>query len=243
MAETDDNPTEILLSRARLYVARHTDSTPAAERLILDELADGRLRWKHRHDRIAGEPDLQTQCRLGVQLAAMKGLSSEIPLVVWGSQAIRKCFWRRPESGEALEVHWEQSRAVRLSPPLILAPDPDQPYPVRFPNYPTMRVEIDIIRLFRTELDEMLRQVGLMTRPAAPPPPPPPPPPPTSSDLPRPTQEGTERWVYDEMDRDRPRRGDRKYVDRLWRRRLDKGIEKGTIKNYVGKYRKQFEIT
>ena len=246
MAETDDHPTEILLSRARLYVARYTDSTPAAERLILDKLADERLgRWLYHQARIEGGPAPKTLHHLSVQLAAMRRLPDTTELNAWDARAIRKCFWLRPEPDETLEVYWEQSRAVRVSPPLILVPDgAGGSYPVQFPNYPVMTIEVDIVRLLRTELDAMLRRAGLMAPLAAPPSPPssPPPSPPSSPSSSPPPHGTTERWVYDEMEKDPPRRGDRKYVDHLWRRRLDKGIEKGTIKNYVGKYRKQFEM-
>ena len=73
-------------------------------------------------------------------------------------------------------MYWEQSRAVRLSPPLISVPDGEGgSYPVRFSNYPVMTIEVDIVRLLRTELDAMLRRAGLMAPLAAPPSPSPPP--------------------------------------------------------------------
>ena len=53
--------------------------------------------------------------------------------------------------------------------------------------------------------------------------------------------EGTERWVFEQMRDDPPRKGDHGYVQSLFNRRLDKKIKKKTIANNVGKYRKRFE--
>jgi hypothetical protein len=55
------------------------------------------------------------------------------------------------------------------------------------------------------------------------------------------TPEGTDRWVFEQMRDDPPRKGDHGYVQRLFNRRPDKKIKKKTIANNVGKYREQFE--
>jgi len=55
------------------------------------------------------------------------------------------------------------------------------------------------------------------------------------------TLEGTERWVFEQMGDDPPRKGDHTYVQRLFNRRPDRKIKKKTISNVVGKYRKRFE--
>jgi hypothetical protein len=57
-----------------------------------------------------------------------------------------------------------------------------------------------------------------------------------------PPRGGTERWVFNEMERDPPRKGDREYARRLWGRRADKSIELKTVRNYVGKHRKRLEL-
>jgi hypothetical protein len=54
---------------------------------------------------------------------------------------------------------------------------------------------------------------------------------------------GTERWVYEQMLVNPPRKGDHKYVEKLFNRRTDKRIKKKTFTNYVGKYRRGFEIS
>jgi hypothetical protein len=56
------------------------------------------------------------------------------------------------------------------------------------------------------------------------------------------TLEGTERWVFEQMRDDPPRKGDHGYVQKVFNRRPDKSIMKKTIANNVGKYRKGFEI-
>jgi hypothetical protein len=57
------------------------------------------------------------------------------------------------------------------------------------------------------------------------------------------TLEGTERWVFEQMRDDPPRKGDHGYVQKLFNHRPDKRIKKKTIANNVGKYRKRFEIS
>jgi hypothetical protein len=58
----------------------------------------------------------------------------------------------------------------------------------------------------------------------------------------RPPRGSTERWVYDEMKRNPPRKGDHDYTGRLHERRPDKTITLKTIQNLVSRYRAQFEL-
>jgi hypothetical protein len=51
----------------------------------------------------------------------------------------------------------------------------------------------------------------------------------------------TERWVYEQMRDNPPRKRDHEYVEKLFNRRLNRSIKKKTIANYVARYRKQFE--
>jgi hypothetical protein len=52
---------------------------------------------------------------------------------------------------------------------------------------------------------------------------------------------GTEAWVFNYVRDNPPKRGDRTYVDRVWRK-CPTGVTKKTIQTLVGKHRKRFEV-
>jgi hypothetical protein len=149
------------------------------------------------------------------------------------------CFWRSDaERGIRCKIDYKNSSAHWTGPASAES------------GRQTAEYRVKMIRLRHSAVVDFLRGVGLLplaeseaaaevtpvpTVEAAPPS--------AAEPAPPPELHGVERWVYDEMKRDPPKKGERGYARRLWERcPYNKTITVKRIQNLVGKYRKEFEV-
>jgi hypothetical protein len=233
----DDNDSDewLLLVDVLALTASHCKSPDAAKQLIIETANDGRFpHWTYHH-RAAGS----------------------------NHQAIAPYYWGRSIRNAHYLVAWDISSIFyirRDARPGSL----DEVLEELLSDFiPADKfIQMRLVRLLRRDVLAMLKRTGLPVGSAAVAPTPTPTPTstptstsststsstststPVSTTLAKdpPPRGGTEQWVYSEMEADRPREGDQKYVKRLWERRKDKTITRKTIGNLVGKYRKKFEV-
>jgi hypothetical protein len=135
-------------------------------------------------------------------------------------------FWHPDTAaGECLTIYREDSSARWTGPRKYLPGI----------NTPPTDFKVTLIWLWRDDIIKVLRFVGLLPPagvPAAP----------AAAPTPKSPPRGkVERWVHDHMKANPPKKGDHEYVGNL-HELCPHEAEQKTIANYVGRYRKQFEL-
>ena len=226
MAETEypSTPLRLLLCDARALVAQYTKTEPSAEQLLLDFYAEAKTPYGYQYqsaDREFAEPG--SRPGRGIDPGTWRGSA-----------------WTR-RLGKRVVVDWQNNMVTefRTAPDLDDSPRPDllvkalQLMREFSPVEPVYQIRL--VRLHTRDVFAALRWAGLL--------PPLPIEAPALTKVPPvpPHLHGTERWVYEQMRDNPPRKGERGYTRKLWERRPDKDIKFKTFSNLVSKYRKQFE--
>jgi hypothetical protein len=234
MAETDaaisTSDDWILLVDARDLVATFTKSRPAAEEFLYDHVGRGPL---------AALVPIRCRYRKCEGHRAVGWLTEDPdggPPIPHNRDPFpsEARFWQpNAATGEKLEVDWDNSTVHWTAPPRW---DPKWPRKLFGPEPPS-DFRVTQIFLHRGDLIAALRSAGYKLEPATEPTPGP------SAELSTASESftGVERWVYDQMVANPPRKGDHEYVGKLFNKRPDKKIKEKTVRNLVGRYRKKLE--